>query len=172
MISIRVPDIQDAELLSAIGKKTFVESHGHSASTEDIMAYTTSVYEVEKVKSELLNTGFIYRLIYTENQMAGYSKIIPDTPVSCIPEENITKLDRLYLLREYYNLKLGWKLLDCNIKLSQDRGQQGMWLYSWIENKRAIDFYTKAGFMIVGHYDFKISDSHSNPNHIMYLKFK
>lgn len=171
MISIRVPEIQDAALLSKIGKKTFVESHGHSASPIDIEKYTSVVYDIDRVKSEILNTAFLYRLIYVQDQLAGYSKIIPDNPVSCIAEEKITKLDRLYLLKEYYNLKLGWKLLDYNIKLAREKGQMGIWLYTWIENKRAIDFYAKAGFVIAGHHDFKISETHSNPNHIMYLKF-
>lgn len=171
MTRIEIPNIKDTQALSDLGKKTFIESHGHSASSSDIETYTSTVYAIDKVQSELLNSHFIYRLIYAQDQLAGYSKIVPDTPVSCIQDENITKLDRLYLLKEFYNLKLGWKLLDHNIKLAKEKGQRGFWLYTWTENKRAVDFYLKTGFVVVGHYDFKISDSHSNPNHIMYLKF-
>jgi len=40
-----------------------------------------------------------------------------------------------------------------------------------MENHRAVDFYKKAGGVIVGNTDFKISETHSNPNHIMYFEF-
>jgi ribosomal protein S18 acetylase RimI-like enzyme len=46
-----------------------------------------------------------------------------------------------------------------------------VWLAVWTENHRAIDFYKKIGFKKVGDYDFKISENHSNPNHILYLEF-
>ena len=55
--------------------------------------------------------------------------------------------------------------------LSKKKQQKGIWLAVWVENKRAIKFYQKAGFKIVGKYDFQISKTHSNPNHIMYLKY-
>ena len=88
-----------------------------------------------------------------------------------IKDPNITKLDRLYLLKEYYGKKLGAKLVDLIIELSKQNHQNGIWLAVWKENQKALNFYLKAGFKIVGEFNFKISETHSNPNHIMYLKY-
>lgn len=79
-------------------------------------------------------------------------------------------MDRLYLLQEFYDLKLGLKLLEFNIAISKKANQLGMWLYTWAENKRAVSFCLKTGFDIIGKADFKISATHSNPNYLMYLK--
>ena len=46
-----------------------------------------------------------------------------------------------------------------------------MWLFVWKENHRAINFYNKAGFKIFGSHDFKLSETHANPNHVMFLKY-
>jgi ribosomal protein S18 acetylase RimI-like enzyme len=46
-----------------------------------------------------------------------------------------------------------------------------MWLYTWTGNERAVSFYLKAGFKIIGSHNFKISATHSNPNHRMLLEF-
>jgi ribosomal protein S18 acetylase RimI-like enzyme len=46
-----------------------------------------------------------------------------------------------------------------------------MWLFVWKENQRAIHFYKKAGFHIIGSYDFRLTETHSNPNHQMLLKY-
>lgn len=39
------------------------------------------------------------------------------------------------------------------------------------KNHRAVNFYLKTGFQITGSYDFKLSDTHSNPNHRMLLLY-
>jgi ribosomal protein S18 acetylase RimI-like enzyme len=75
------------------------------------------------------------------------------------------------LLKEYYDLSLGKALFNFNISLAKNNKQSGVWLAVWIENHRAISFYKKMGFKRVGNYDFKISENHSNPNHILYLEF-
>jgi len=83
----------------------------------------------------------------------------------------MAKLERIYLLEEFYDLKLGMKLLQFNIKLSKNNQQEGMWLYTWIDNLRAIRFYEKNGFVIAGSHDFRITETLSNPNYLMVLKF-
>jgi len=103
--------------------------------------------------------------------LAGYSKITLNTPNKNIISENVTYLSRLYLLEEFYGLDLGKELFSFNIKFSKKQQQNGIWLAVWVENYRAISFYKKMGFTIVGSHDYKISETHSNPNHIMYLPF-
>ncbi|MBK6772562.1 MAG: GNAT family N-acetyltransferase [Ignavibacteria bacterium] len=112
-----------------------------------------------------------YHIIFHNNQPAGYSKIVFNLPHSNIPFENVTKMERIYLLKEFYNLKLGFELFSINIELSKNNNQTGMWLYVWKENLRAVRFYKRAGFKIIGSYDFKITDTHSNPNHQMFLRY-
>ena len=82
--------------------------------------------------------------------------------------ENITKLERIYLLKEFY---LGAELFEYNVRLAKENNQKGMWLFVWVENERAVNFYKKNGFVIIGSHDFKISETHSNPNHQMFLGF-
>ena len=69
----------------------------------------------------------------------------------------------------FHNLKLGWELFNFNVKQSKAQQQVGMWLHTWTENQKAINFYSKAGFKIIGHHDFKISETHCNPNYQMLL---
>lgn len=85
--------------------------------------------------------------------------------------ENVTKLERLYLLKEFYSLKLGLELFNFNLELSKQNNQAGMWLFVWKENQRAVSFYKKTGFKIIGNYDFKLTETHSNPNHQMLLMY-
>ncbi|MEI9945266.1 MAG: GNAT family N-acetyltransferase [Chitinophagaceae bacterium] len=171
MTSIIRVGLKDAQILSEIAPTVFIESHGTSASAEDINNYVIEKYNINAFQDELSDTKNIYHIIYYNNRIAGYSKIIFDTPYSDSPVKNITKLERIYLLKEFYDLKLGAALFKFNIDLSKRNNQMGIWLFVWKENHRAINFYKKNSFVIIGSYDFKISETHSNPNHQMFLKF-
>ena len=56
-------------------------------------------------------------------------------------------------------------------KLSRELGQDRMWLYVWKENHRALRFYEKAGFQIVGDGLFRLTATHANPNWQMFLRY-
>ena len=171
MTSIIKAKEEDYQLLSELAKLTFIESHGNSAKPEDINSYVTEKYSNDAMKDELSDPKNIYYIIYHDNRPAGYSKIIFDTPYLNSPIQNITKLERIYLLKEFYNLRLGAALFTFNVEISKENNQMGMWLFVWKENQRAFNFYLKNGFQITGSYDFEISATHSNPNHQMFLKF-
>ena len=171
MTSIIKANENDAPVLSPIAKLSYIESHGHCAEPEDVDIYMAATYSQVVLKKELADAKNSYHIIYYNNRAAGYSKIILNCPYPGSEAGNIAKLGRLYLLKEFYNLHLGSELFQFNINLMKGNNQAGAWLYVWKENQRAINFYKKNGFVVTGSYDFKISETHSNPNHLMFLGF-
>lgn len=168
MIKIVRATIKDCDLLIKLSEQTFWESHGNSASKDDIETFINKTYSIDNFLKELMNSINCYHILYFNNEVAGYSKIVFNSPNINVNNQNITKLDRLYLLKKFYGNNLGEKLLNFNIELSKLNNNVGIWLAVWVENERAIHFYNKTGFNIVGSYSFQISDTHSNPNHIMF----
>ncbi len=159
-----------ARILSEIAAITFIESHGSSAKQEDIDHFIAEKYSEDAFTAELLNTKNNYHLIWYNDCLAGFSNIIYNFPPLNNKTKDIAKLERIYLLKEFYCLKLGHRLFDFNLNVAKQHDQKGIWLFVWKENKRAINFYTKNGFTITGTFDYKISETHSNPNHIMFLQ--
>jgi ribosomal protein S18 acetylase RimI-like enzyme len=171
MTSIIKATIEDADLLSKIGKQSFIESHGISAPVKDITNYVSSKFTKEVFERELEDSNNIFHIVFYNEKPIGYSKIIYNVSQENISIKNVTKLERLYVLKEFHHLKLGLELFNFNVELSKNQHQAGMWLFVWTENQKALNFYIKAGFKIVGKYDFKISETHSNPNHQMLLTY-
>jgi diamine N-acetyltransferase len=171
MILISHASKDDCAVLAELGRQTFIESHGHSASAEAIKSYLDNKYAPAILSTELNHKNNNYHLLYYHQKLAGYSNLILNAPPAVGAVKNICKLDRLYLLKEYYNHQLGKQLFEFNIEFSKKNEQVGMCLYVWIENHRAVKFYKKAGFEIIGMHDFKISETHSNPNHQMLLMY-
>lgn len=171
MINIRPATIDDASVLSLLAPIVHLESHGHSAKPEHHEIYIQKKLSIDAFVLELSNPENIYHLLYADDVAAGYSKIILNLNHPLITEAPVTKLERIYLLKEYYGMDAGKKLFDHNVTLSKDQDQLGMWLQVWMENHRAIAFYKKQGFQIIGSHDFEVSPTHFNPNHVMYLKY-
>ena len=161
----------NAKDLAEIAKASFLPAHGHSAPKKDIDTYLKDNFSEANFVKELSNPENHYYLIYDNQKLAGYSKITLNTTNKNIASKNVTYMSRLYVLKEFYGLGVAKELFDFNIKFSKQHNQGGIWLAVWIENKRAINFYTKMGFEIVGKYDFRISKTHTNPNHIMFLEY-
>ena len=163
--------MNEATMLSALASQAFWESHGNSATTEDIRSYINEAYNVEVLRNELSDEANLYYCIFVNSVPAGYSKIVLNSQYPDSQAKNISRLDRLYLLREFYDQNLGSELFEFNLNLVRQNNQSGIWLYAWTENERALGFYRKHGFKIIGSHNFRISETHSNPNHQMLLSF-
>ena len=163
--------VADAGLLSKIGGVTLLQSHGHSAPAEAMQAYVDAAFSVEACRAELEDEHNIFHAAFYNGQPAGYSKIIFRSSHPAVPLQLVTKLERLYLLNDFFDLKLGHRLLEQAIELSKGHGEHGLWLNVWKGNGRAIRFYEKAGFEIVGESEFVLTQTHSNPNWVMVLAY-
>ncbi|MDQ3279101.1 MAG: GNAT family N-acetyltransferase [Bacteroidota bacterium] len=171
MVTIVPATAADAVLLSEVGGRSLIESHGNSAPAAVMQAYRERSFSVAALEIELADRSNVFHLILHKGQPAGYSKIIYHQPLAQVPQQRITKLERLYLLSEYYSLKLGHQLLQFNISLSKAQGEEGMWLYVWKGNERAIRFYERVGFRTIGEGQFRLTESHANEAWKMLLTY-
>jgi diamine N-acetyltransferase len=171
MISVIKATERDCNSIVSIGKISVAESHYGSCSSQDMREFLERNYNSDAIKEELNDVKNIYYIINYNDKPVGFSKIVLNAKHSNITTENVSKLDRIYLLKEFYGLKLGLELLNFNIELSRINNQSGMWLYTWIGNTRAINFYLKAGFTIIGSHKYYVTKTHYDVSHQMFLNF-
>ena len=168
---IRRATVNDSSTIVSIGRIAVGDAHRASCSQEDMEHYLDGHYNEDAIQQELVNQDNIYHILFYKGVPAGFSKIVLNAKHPNITNANTTKLDRIYLLSNFYDLKLGHQLLKKNIVFSQENDQCGMWLFTWTGNERAVKFYMRNGFIIIGEHMFKVSDTHSNPNHHMFLTY-
>ena len=171
MISIIKAGEKDYRYIVSIGKISVAEAHRGSCSVEDLNQFLETNYNDDAIRKELSDTKNTYHILNFNENPVGFSKIILNAGHPGIEQKNVTKLDRIYLLKEFFDLKLGFELLKFNIELSKRNHQSGMWLYTWVGNTRAVNFYLKTGFTIIGSHDFKVTETHFNPNHHMFFNY-
>lgn len=171
MISVIKATAEDYKTIVAIGKVSVEEAHRDSTSAENLNEYLGKNYNDNAIREELNDLNNIYHIISFNKNPVGFSKIILNARHPDIEAENVTMLDRIYLLKDFHGLKLGIELLNFNIELVKHNNQSGIWLYTWVGNKRAVNFYLKAGYKIIGSHKFYVTETHYNLNHHMFLNF-
>ena len=171
-IVIRRATEADHQVIAHIGRIAVEEAHRSSCSEEDMQQFLNATYNEAAIINELNDPLNIYHVISYKGQIVGFSKVILNAEHANIATAHVTKLDRIYLLKEYYDLKLGYQLLNHNIAFSKENGENGMWLFTWVGNTRAVNFYKKTGFDIIGDHQFKVTETHYNANHHMYLQYE
>lgn len=162
---------KDIPKLALVGRQAFYTSHKDAISSDIMQSYLDHSFNEQKLLEEISNPLFQYHVMYCDDQLAGYSKTIFNTKNNAINEQPVTKMERLYLSEEFHGLGLGKRLFDFNINLMKENHQKGTWLYVWIKNNKALQFYKKTGFIKVADYDFPVSKTETRPNYVMFLKF-
>jgi ribosomal protein S18 acetylase RimI-like enzyme len=172
MISILRATTEDHRTIAELGRIAVELAHRESAPEQTLKEYMDGHYSYDAIKEELSDPANIYHIISYHGKPAGFSKIVLDSDHPNINRKNATKLDRIYLLPEFFGMKLGYELLQFNIEYSKANGQSGIWLFTWVGNERAVKFYLRAGFKIVGSHLFKVTEKHYNENHHMLMELE
>lgn len=162
---------KDIPALAIVSKKAFYLPHKEAIPKAIIERYMRTNFSEATLLKEITNTDFEFHLIYVDDTLAGFSKIICNSKNKNIAAENVTKMERLYLTEDFFGLGLGKELFQFNLALAKEKKQKGIWLYVWIKNYRAIDFYKKFGFKKIASFDFPISETETRPNDVLYLEF-
>ncbi|MBL0234938.1 MAG: GNAT family N-acetyltransferase [Chitinophagaceae bacterium] len=160
----------DYQAILDIGRISVKQAHLGSCPEEDLDEYMKGHYNAEAIQRELSNPENIYHILYYNGKPAGFSKLVLNAAHENVEAKNSAKLDRIYILPEYFDKKLGAELLRFSVAFVRQQAQKGVWLVTWIGNTRAINFYSKAGFKIIGSYNFQVTATTSNLNHQMYLE--
>ena len=76
MITIKKATLKDVKALANVGKKAFIIPHKDAIPEEIMAAYLNSSFSEEALISEISNREYDYNVIFVDDVLAGFSKII------------------------------------------------------------------------------------------------
>lgn len=148
----------DAEVLALMGLVTYNESHGQFIENkEDLKRYNETAFSISKTKKDIQNTSNVFFIIYANDTPAGYAKLVLNSNNESVISGKNCQLERIYVLQEFIPLKMGYKLLAFLEHEAVNLGFENMWLSVYVKNQRAIKFYQKHGYRIVGESVFMVN---------------
>lgn len=146
-IIIRKATISDLESIQEISKQTFVETFADVNTPKNMENYVREKFNSEQVASEINNPESAFYLASLENETIGYLKLNFGKTQTEIFNNQAIEIHRIYVLKAFLGKKIGQLLLDEAVKTAHQNGVDYLWLGVWEENHRALQFYSKNGFV-------------------------
>lgn len=170
MIEIKTAASSQAEMLALLGRQTYTESHGdYVGNAEKLFNYVNKSFSVAKVEDDLRNPDVIYHIAYYNELPVGYTKLVQHATHSSLNSGSQIRLERIYILLDFLHLKIGRMLMDHIMLKAAELKFDNLWLSVYIKNHRAIRFYEKNDFKIVGELNFMV-DGKDYENHVLTKK--
>ncbi|MBS0334149.1 MAG: GNAT family N-acetyltransferase [Proteobacteria bacterium] len=149
----------DAELLSAIGSETFVETFGHLYPPADLERFLAEAYALERTRKDLADPAKAAWLVEADGQAIGYGQAGP----CALPHPEVTadcgEIKRIYFRKAWQGAGLGAALFGRMVDWLQAHGPRPVWIGVWSENHGAQRFYGRRGYEKVGEYGFEVGDT-------------
>jgi ribosomal protein S18 acetylase RimI-like enzyme len=150
--------IEQIDQLQQIGRQTFEETFAESNSAENMAKYLEEAYSNEKLSAELNDQNSIFYFAMMDQNVIGYLKLNFGASQTELKDNNALEIERIYVLKEFHGKKVGQFLFDKAIKIAKDNHVAYVWLGVWENNKRALQFYTKNGFVEFDQHIFVLGD--------------
>ena len=159
--SIRAATQQDAALLASLGERAFTETFAKDNNPEDLVAYLSQSFSLEKQTEELALPGSCFLILEIDGAPAGFARLQDYASDSRLSESprwsgHPMELVRFYLLQAWTGRRLGDGLMQACLDQARAQGVDVLWLGVWEHNPRAIAFYQRWGFEKAGTHHFQL----------------
>jgi len=152
---IRLASLDDAAALAEAGKKLFLQAYDGLIPEQEMAAYIAEHFHEARQKSELLNPAMTTLLLECSNKIAGFAQLCHE-PVPIEGFQAEVELRRIYLDKAWHGKGMARLLMKKVAGAAASLSAQAIWLAVWDANIRAITFYRKVGFEVIGAQEFRV----------------
>ena len=154
MTSIRRAEATDAAALAALAERTFRDAFAESNNPVDMEIHCRERFAAEVQAREIADPGWVTLLAEADDQLIGFAQVRLNAPKDCVPARRPAELYRIYVGSPWHGQGISPKLMDEVLAVAAQDGSDRIWLGVWEENRRALAFYRKYGFEVVGAHEF------------------
>lgn len=158
MISFGKALLSDALRISVLYKTVYIQTYGAEGITFESASFITKRFSNEQIEKTIMGTSNELIVACHNGNPIGVAEVIVKT-VCPIRQISTAELDKLYVLQSYYGKGIGYGLLNESEKLCLEYGIAQMNIEVYIENERAITFYKRQGYNLIGKVDFPMESN-------------
>lgn len=160
--------VEDLDEVKKISERTFYETFASENSKEDMEKYLEETFAKDKMKAEIETEGSIFYIVTNGENTMAYMKVNFDNAQTEEGYTNSLEVQRIYVLEDYKNMKIGKSLIDEAKEIAANEKLDYIWLGVWEHNLNAIRFYEKQGFVKFDTHIFKLGDDEQTDNLMKY----
>ena len=155
-ITIRRGTVEDAVPLSQVAGALFRQTYEDELPADQLELYLSEDFNESRQRDELLDPDVVTLLVERDGELVGFAQLRRRPLPSEMQAPADCELWRIYLDRSCHGSGIGRSLLDEVGSVARSVAERGVWLAVWERNARAIAFYEKHGFEVVGRQPFHV----------------
>jgi ribosomal protein S18 acetylase RimI-like enzyme len=161
-IALRRATPADAAQLAAFAATAFIDTFAAQNRPDDMAAYVTQAFGEPLQRAELTDPQCTVFLAERDGEIVGYAMLREGSPPACVPDASAIEIARLYAGHQWIGAGVGTLLMQRCLVEAASRGRRTIWLGVWERNVRAIGFYQRWHFTIVGSQAFQLGADRQN----------
>lgn len=148
----------DIDVLAELAARTFREAFAGDNAPGDINAYVSASFSTERLRTEFADARnrFLLAFLSDTGPPVGYAKLRTGRADANVQGPAPIELERLYVARSAIGRGIGAALMRACLDTARQAGHGTLWLGVWEQNARAIAFYERWGFEVVGDHVFRL----------------
>ena len=158
MITIRLATKKDGPLIADMSRETFYDSFAAMNTKENMDKFLNEQFTREALINEVGAERNIFLLAYDGDQPVGYVRMRENNIPPRLKTDQAIEIARIYVVRDCIGKGIGQLLMQHCIDTAIQKGYHTVWLGVWEHNQRAIDFYSRWGFVKFDDHDFILGD--------------
>lgn len=155
-VTIRRATPADHELLATIGHETFHDTFAADNTPDDMAHYLGRAFSPDRQAAELADPDALFLIADLGGTPVAYARLRWETTHSVVPGTRLLEIARLYVRRPWLGAGIGAALMRACLDEAVRSGCDVVWLGVWERNLRALAFYEKWGFSVVGQQVFQL----------------
>jgi len=161
-IALRRATPADAARFAAFAATAFTDTFAADNTPENMAAYMASAFGEAVQRAELTDPQCTVFLAERDGDLVGYAMLREGSAPPCVHDASSIEIARLYAGQRWIGAGIGALLMQRCLVEAASRGRRTIWLGVWERNARAIGFYQRWHFSIVGSQAFQLGGDRQN----------
>lgn len=154
MADIRQAAVRDAASLAELAERTFRDTFAHVNRAEDIDSHCRNNYRESIQAAEIRDPNRATLVCHVRDSLIAYGQLRWGSAPPCVVATKPAEIQRLYVDARWHGKGIAHALMASLLDAAIAGGADAAWLGVWERNPRAISFYAKRGFAMVGEHVF------------------
>jgi ribosomal protein S18 acetylase RimI-like enzyme len=176
--SFRVATPADADEVAAVAARTFALACPPSTTAEAIAEHVRTVLSPARFRAHLADPAHRVVLAEVDGRAVGYTMVVAAPPADpdvagALRLRPVIELSKVYVEAGHHGVGVARPLMAETLRIARElagevgrEAEAGIWLGVNEHNARALRFYERSGFRIVGTRSFRLSDA-VETDHVM-----
>jgi diamine N-acetyltransferase len=155
-VAVRPAQATDAPALAVLAERTFRDAFESRNSPENMDLHCAKYFGTDIQAREIADRTIVSMVAEEAGRLVGYSQLRLSQPSDSVRAERPAELWRIYVSREWQGQGIAQALMKDALRKAAGAGSDCLWLGVWEHNPKAIAFYRKFGFEVVGQHTFML----------------